>query len=359
MYGRKLCHHTSDVNVWTTRLAKLLVLLVPACQLGTDSRPGDNRGLLVGTFGVVDDLTWSTDGSELYFIEGMFRIRAVMANGSNMRTLYSSGVSVGDLRTTASKVYISTAKSGTPAEYYIVRIDPGSSADVDTVVTYTGSVQSIRFAVSADERFVAFGDSLFDVQAASQRALPRGEPWSFSPDGNLLLYDPAGASSTAEFALISTADLSSQPLPTASGVARPSLFAIGAHYWEDNDPKVLRVVTSAEQDRVQMFIQDMRTGSNRAIGAVTNPPAGLYTSGTISSDGSQAVVMIGAVFLWNELHAIDAQSLERTIVARVNGSAGTDYLAMSPSGARIAYVVFESSGSITNAGAPSVYVVDQ
>jgi hypothetical protein len=338
-------------------LPTLIWLLLPACSFGTDTKPADNRGRLVATFADVSDLTWSTDGSDLYFIEGMFRIRAVSASGDNLRTLYSSNISVGDIRAVANKLYLSVARIATPAEYYVVRIDPENPTDVDTVVTYSGQVQSHQFAVSADERFVAFGDSLFDVQAASQRALPKGDPWSFSPDGSQLLMDLDQQFGTFAFALVATSDGTSQPLSTATDVARPHLFAIGAHYWEGNDPKVLRIVISAERDHIQLSVRDVRTGANKAIESITNPPGGLYTAGAIADDGSRAVIMIGALFLWNELHAIDVQSGERTIVARVNGSPAMDQLAISSDASRIAYVVFEST-SIKSSGDATVYVVD-
>jgi hypothetical protein len=335
-----------------------VMCLLPACSLGTDSGLADNRGLLVAAYAEVAELAWSTDASELYFIEGAFRIRAVPANGSSIRTLYSSSVSLGDIRTVANKLYVSAAKAGTPAQHYIVRIDPGSPVDVDTVLTLFGTVRSHLFAVSADERFIAFGDSLFDLQTASRRGLPRGDPWSFSPDGSLLLYDLNETFSTAGFALIATSDGSSQSFSTATDLARPNLDTVGSHHWEGNDPKVLRIVISPERDHVQMSVQDVRTGANRAIGAVTNPPAGLYTAGTMSADGSRALVMIGAIFLWNELHTIDAQSLDRSIVARVTQAAGTDYLTISADGARIAYVVIESAG-IKTSGDAAVYVIEQ
>lgn len=357
MYGLKLGPHTSDVNVWTTRLAKWLVVLLPACQLGTDSKPADNRGVLVATFADVADLTWSTDGVELYFIEGIVRIRAVAANGDNLRTLYSSTISIGDIRAVANKLYFSVARIATPVEYYIVRIDPDNPTDVDTVVTYSGQVRSHQFAVSADERFVAFGDSLFDVQATSQRVLPRGDIWSFSPDGSQLLMDLDDQFLAYSFALVATSDGTSQPLSTATDVARPHLFTTGSHYWQGNDPKVLRLVISLERDHIQVSVRDIRTGANRAIESIANAPGGLFTSGAIADDGSRVVIMIGALFLWNELHAIDVQSGVRTIVARVNGSPAMDYLTVSPDASRIAYIVFESS-SIKSSGDAKVYVVE-
>ena len=69
------------------------------CSSGTEPEegPADNRGVLLATFNDIADLTWSTDGSEVYFIEGLFRIRAAPAAGGTMRTVYSSNISIGHI----------------------------------------------------------------------------------------------------------------------------------------------------------------------------------------------------------------------------------------------------------------------
>ncbi len=350
-------------SLFTAPLATLALSQLLGCSASTEPQgnggPPDDRGVEVSRWPAVLNLTWSTDGSELYFLEGYARIRAAKATALNQRTLYESSISLGTLRTAGNKLYVSTAMPGTPTRFRILRIDP-SNSNVETVLTYDGGPGSWLFAISADERFVAFGDSLFDLVSATKVALPRGLPWSFSPDGSLLLYELAQAGGgPTSFILIPTNGAASQPLGSASDIPGRTEFAVGAHHWNGNDPRFLRVTTTSDFKLVKAFVFDIRTGTNREIGSVSSDGASHGDFAAISADGKRAVVSIWSSE-WDQLHAIDTETLAEAVIATVNSDIDSwvEGLVLSPDGSRAAWVVTE--GSLATGTPPwttKVYVV--
>jgi hypothetical protein len=340
-------------------VATLISSSLLGCSLTSEPKgPAELRGTLLASFPDMVKLTWSTDGSELFFIEGISRVRAVSASGGNPRTLYSSNISIGHIEAVANKLYLSIAKPSSPIEYYIVRIDPGSSPlDVDTVLTYSGQVRNHLFSVSHDERFVAFGDSLFDVPAGTQRALSLGIPWSFSPDGSKLLYALETATPTSpSFLLVATSDGTSESLSPIDNVGTRGPFGTGAHYWDGNDPKVLRVVSTADRTRFRVFVQDLRTGTNQEIASIEGETSFPFSSVAVSRDGQRALISMGPFFSWNEIRAIDTQSGSSSVVARATGFSLIDYFVLSPNGNRAAYIFIEYEGLFDEAETMGVYV---
>jgi hypothetical protein len=331
----------------------LAALTLPGCEAPTAPEragPPEDRGSLVASYESVSGLTWSTDGSELYFIEGDFRIRAVAATGV-ARTVYTSSVSLGEIRAVANTVYLSVSNGGS-AGSRILRIDPATST-VEVVLTYSGQVRSHSFAVSADERYIAYEDSLFDRVAAIRWPLPMGQALSFSPDGSQLLYRLDGGT----FAIIATTHASVQTVNTPSDIARATWVGIGTHYWTGNDPKVLRVTFDHVGKTLAVFVFDLRTAVNTEIASVTGDISLFLAIATVSTDGKQAAIWIGPG-LWSELHMIDTDVLSRTVVAAVNGGVFTSVteVVLSPDANRIAYVVSEGSAFFTP-GTAKVYVV--
>jgi hypothetical protein len=344
-------------HLFTASLALLL-----GCSGITEPErgPANDRGVLIARYPDVSDLTWSADGSEVYFIEGYVRIRAALANGSGVRTLYSSTTSLGHISAAANKLYLSVYAGNTPPRYQILRIDPSgtSAANVETALVYGGGqVRSHRFAISADARFLAFGDSLFDLTTATRRALPKGEAWSFSPDGSQLLYQLEGTGAPGPMVLIATADLGSVTLNTPTDVARNSYVSVGEHYWNGNDPKFLRVTTNESLKQLKAFVFDGRSAADREIASITTDFGLLNKQGAISPDGSRAVVWLGPFLDWSELHMIQTESLARSVVAAVNARSSivVDNVVLSQDGSRAAYIVYEDM-TFGSSGTTSIYV---
>jgi hypothetical protein len=319
--------------------------------------PADDRGRLLSSFDDIKELTWSTDGTEVYFIEGLFRIRAAPVAGGTARVLYDSNISIGYILAAANKLYVSVATIGAPQGWRILRIDPASN-EVDTVLFRSGYVGSALFAVSNDERFVAFGDSLYDLVAATQRALPvdqMSNPWTFSPDGSQLIYESPGT-----LKRIATADLYVQAWPAAAGAELGTgLSSIGPHAWDGNDPQLLRVVPDAASKHVDVFIVDANTGARREIAAIDKESVFSYQV-AMSANGERVAIVLGPQFRWVQLHSIDTETGDEAIAATVssNLSPFVTSVVVSPDGTRAVYRLFEAGTSLGTTGIAKLYVVD-
>lgn len=321
--------------------------------------PADDRGRLLASFDEIKELTWSTDGTEVYFIEGLFRIRAAPVAGGSARILYDSNISISYILAAAGKLYVSVAHIGPPSEQgsRILRIDPGNG-DVDTVLFRSGSVGSWLFAVSNDERFVAYGDSLYDLVASTQRALPAeplGHPWTFSPDGSQLLYESAGT-----LKRIATADLAAQALPAPAGVELGAgVFSVGPHAWDGNTPQLLRIVTDAPAKHIDAFIVDANTGGQRQIASIDKESVRDYEV-AMSPNGERVAIWLGPQFRWVQLHCIDTETSTEEIVATVSSNLApfVNSVVVSPDGTRAVYRLFEIGSALGATGVPRVYVVD-
>jgi hypothetical protein len=326
------------------------------CVLFTEPRdlsPADDRGAHVASASSVASLTWSTDGTELYFVDAALTLRAVPATGGTARTVYTSSVSLGHVSAVANRVYVSLPTTG---GWQIRRVDP-ANGNATTVVNYTGTVASSLFAVSQNERFVAVGDSLYDVVAGTQQALPDGIPWSFSPDGSQLLFEAQLTAGTTGLRLIATSDAAVATLSSPSDIAARTGETIGAHYWAANDPKFLRIVENLAKTDVQALAHDGRTGTNSHLITIAGISSAWSRKAAVSAGGSRVGIWLGP-FDWVQLHVIDAETLRDAVVATVKSSVTVpevEALVLSPDASRAAYVVYEASA--VSATATRVYVV--
>jgi hypothetical protein len=336
------------MKVWIAYAA----LVTLGCGGGTEPNgPADNRGVFIAEFPEIEDLTWSTDGTELYFIEGAFRIRAASPNAGGSRILHATDVRFGHIATAANKVWASVAANSAGTASRVLRIDPGNG-DVDTLLFRSG-VGTFHIAVSHDERFVAYGDTLYDLVMTTRRALPRGTPWSFSPDGSQLLYELKPASGLPTLVLFATGDLSTQEFTTPDNIAGRTPFSIGAHYWDGNDPKFLRVERTA--DLAEAFITDALSGEERQIAEIDNAGLNLGNPAAISADGSRMGIWL-RTSRWEQMHSVETDAAESTIVATVvSVFALVNVVLLSPDGSRAAYRVNEG-GTFTGESVSKVYV---
>jgi hypothetical protein len=315
--------------------------------------PSDNRGMRVAGFPEIEHLTWSTDGTEVYFIEGAFRLRASLASGAGSRILYATDVRIGHIFVGSARLYVSVPTTNAGTASRVLRINP-VNAHIDTVLFRSGA-GTYPIAVSDDERFLAYGDTLYDLEMATQRALPKGTPWSFSADASQLLYElqPPGALSSS-FVLIATDDLSSQAV---SGPAEPlgeNRVTTSSHYWEGNEPKFLQVVRTAGV--AEVFIVDGISGSERHLASIDSAGTAFSIPAAISADGRRAVVWTSAPRS-QKLHRIDTETLATTIVATF--AAVLDFVEevhLSRDGVRAAYLVF-GGGSFSGNATRQVYIV--
>jgi len=113
--------------------------------------------------------------------------------------------------------------------------------------------------VSADERFVAANGRIYNLQAGTQIDFACSKPRGFSPDATqLLCQGPFGSGTQASFALISTADGTSQQLPSTNAVG----FYFG-HRWVGNSPQLLAYAVDNRMTRIYEI--DGVTGATRDV----------------------------------------------------------------------------------------------
>jgi hypothetical protein len=141
--------------------------------------------------------------------------------------------------------------------FRVSRINPATGA-VEILITapWHGGNYVV---VSADERFVAADGRIYNLQAGTQIDFACSKPRGFSPDATqLLCQGPFGSGTQASFALISTADGTSQQLPSTNAVG----FYFG-HRWVGNSPQLLAYAVDNRMTRIYEI--DGVTGATRDV----------------------------------------------------------------------------------------------
>ena len=251
----------NHIQIRPTRLIIGSLALLAASGCAGTSGPGapENRGVLLATVdGGFSRLAWSSDGTQLIFATSN-ALSAISVSTHAVRQLDASpSITILDLRSAGEWIYFAAAVAtgSTDSNFRVSRVSPTAGA-VEILLTkpWNGSEYVV---VSDDERFLVANQVLYDVQAATQIALPAGRPIGFSPDGTQLLYyqRPAG-SSTDSPTLISTADGSSSQALHAT-----SSFYSG-HRWEGNSPQLIDF--GLDNGTLRLFEIDGVTGATHDL----------------------------------------------------------------------------------------------
>lgn len=333
---------------WAIRLrhliASLTLLTLGGCGDSSGPKVQEDLGVQLLPIGFYNNgLIWTRDGTELVYKTpgdgpntsalkavnvSTLAVRQLVAPGTFISTVLRSGI--------GERIYFGIPPTGDPPNFRVSRVHPVSGV-VESLITtlYTGDDDFME--ISADERFLAIGRLLFDLQTGAQTSLPPGLPFGFSPDGTKLLYylDVAGAS-TPSPTLISTADGSYQPLHSTG------YFHL-AHRWEGNSPQLLRTDSefiSGNNYTVRLSEIDGVTGVTRDIAqfsttGYTDPYAVNW-----SFDGRTLAAWIQQDSRTN-LYVIRSGNVP-TLVASVTGPPGPPVF--SPSGSSIAYFYYHPNG---------------
>jgi hypothetical protein len=346
-----------------------------------DVEPADDRGPRLASVWWADDLTWHPTGIELFYRDPFTnRVSSVTPGLATVRVVYAS--LAGTITQTSSfgiTTWISTAVyylqrpgPGTalylfetpPSQDQIVQIDPAGGTPVTNVILARPrkDVFPRGVAVSSTGRFVAFGaghgpGELNETANGAVTALPPGEPLSFSPDGQLLLYRTASG-----LQLISTMDVSSRELQLPGLPLEYSIYGTTGvvHFWRGNDPQVLLAdtLTSSGRKAWRISVYNSATGNTRELALIPYGRAAFRNLlGAVSPGGERLVVWDNVsgdqrvLRLYTIRLAGGGPAIAATVDAR-NGSQPAPYIrsmAFSPDGHQLAYSLRHQSLAEPNA----------
>ncbi len=339
----------NDIRMSPLRFTIASFALLATAGCGDSSGPGepeDPGTLLVPSGYHSGDLVWTRDETQLAYV-----VRTAV-NGANVDLLKAVSVSTRIVRqlnesptienlvrsSGGERIYFGTfisPPSGSVDNFRVSRIHPTSGLLEIVATTRAGDL-----VVSADERFLASGRRLHDLQTGAQIALPDGgTPIDFSPDGTQLLYSTGNFSST----LISTADGSLRPLHSTDDF-------YSAHRWEGNSPLLLKADIS-DNSTVRVSEIDGVSGVARNIAQFDG--TFIFKDANWSADGRVLGIWIqrGTKFDGTDRHYLYVVRSGNTpaVVANVTGTPARPVL--SPSGNSVAY--FHSRGG---AGLGALYL---
>jgi hypothetical protein len=268
-------------------IASLAFIAAIACADSTGPGAPDNPGVAVVPLTVNGPrhLVWTEDGTEIVYSD-FTALNAVDVSTHAVRQLDASVVISVARGRANGRIYFGTQPGGGP-NLLVRRVDPAASS-AETVLTTLQAGSEDFMEVSPDERFLAIGSRLFDLQTNTQPNLPSGLPYGFSPDATKLLYyaDVPGVDIPSP-TLISTMDRSSQALHSTD------YFPI-AHRWVGNSPQLLKidyVNKNGYFNKVRLSEIDGVTGVSRDI-AEFSVAAGNPFSTSWSSDGQTLATWI-------------------------------------------------------------------
>lgn len=332
-----MCH----IQARPTRFLIASLALLAAAGCGDSTSPGDAEDpglLLVPTSYHGAGPVWTRDGTEVLYVlrttlnqKEAALLRAVNPSTRAVREL---GVfpPIGHLvrSTGGERIYFGnfiSPPSGSVGNYQVSRVHPTSG-----LVEIVAAGDSRGVAVSGDERLLAVGRRLYDLEAGTTLVLPAGAPIDFSPDGTQLLYSPDA--NPFAVTLISTADGSSQPLHSDEG---DSFIPHIAHRWEGNSPKLLRTDHNDDFSAVRVFEIDGVTGATQDIAQFRGNAVG--QGANWSPDGNVLAMWIATGAFSDEparkiLYLIRPGNAPE---ARANVAAHPGQAVFSPNGNSIAY----------------------
>ena len=307
--------------------------LVAAGGCGDSTSPGEPEDPGVSILPAAyysGSLVWTRDGTGLVYV-----VRTTV-NATEAALLRVLSISEGTVRQldvfppigglvrspAGERVYFGNSispPSGSTDNYQISRVHPTSGFLEIVTTTRAGD-----FAVSSDERFLAVGRYLYDLQTGARITLATGIPIDFSPDGTQLLYYPFSSSSPT---LIATADGTSRPLHSTG-------LHI-AHRWQGNSPQLLEVDDNFE-GTVHVSEIDGVTGATISLGQI--PGHSFFPAANWSPDGR-------VLAIWVTLGPLDGPTREYlylirdgnapAILANTSGAPGRPIF--SPDGHSVAY----------------------
>jgi len=329
-------------------LGSLALLAATGCGDSTSPGEPEDPGTQLVPIGYLGaGPVWTRDGTELLYIlrttinqKEAALLRAVNPSTRSVRELGAFpriGRLVGS--TGGERIYFGNFISPPSAagNYQISRLHPtlGQQEIVATVDASTDNDAGL--AVSGDERFLAVGRHLYDLQTGTRIDLPTGTPIEFSPDGSQLLYYSTTLSpTTSSPTLISTADGSAKPLHSTTGDA---LSLYGGHRWQGNSPQLVGTAHNDAFTSVRVFEIDGVTGATQDIAQFRG--YALFTPATWSPDGNVLAIWI-ATGAPSDAPAREILYLIRpgNVPAAVGNVAGVPgQPVFSPSGNSIAYFI--------------------
>ena len=325
----------------STKQIVFLSLFLAACgdQGPHDNRGPEDRGTLV--LDHVDEQyvggpIWTKDGSEVVFAAG--GLKAVNVSTHAVRVL-DPGPFIEIAARGDEWIYFTVALPNAPANgpsFRLSRVRP-SQTGVENIALPAQNLGS-TVVVSRDERWIALGGLLIDMQNGTTRPLPgNGEPLGFSRDGTRLLSRVLGTTGFS-YVLIATADGSSQPVPSGT----PS-FLMGFR-WVEGSPQFLDLRGPPGQSNYQLSEIDGISGTTRPLWESTDLISVFFAKW--SDDGQTLAVWVakGLGPTRNELTLLRTGA-QPTVVAKVDASVGTP--AISPAGSSIFYPVYTATGLFT------------
>jgi hypothetical protein len=294
---------------------------------------------------------WTRDGTEVLYVlrttvnqKEAALLKAVSISDPAIRQL-GEFQRIGELvRSTAGdRLYFGNFVSppSTAGNYQVIRLHPTLGQQEIVATVDASSDNDAGVAVSGDERFLAVGRHLYDLQTGTRIDLPTGTPIEFSPDGTQLLYYSTTTSTptsplTTSPMLISTADGSAQPLhPTNSDANSLDLV----HRWRGNAPLLLGTDHNDGFSAVRVFEINGLTGESQDIAQFRGNAFSMAASW--SPDGNVLAIWIATGDFFDE----SARSILYLIrpgnapaaVGNVAGLPGQPVF--SPSGNSIAYFI--------------------
>ena len=252
-------HIQTGLGRWL--IASIAFLATTACGDSSGTGAPDDPGVLLAANVVgPTDLVWTRDGSEVVYATTTALNAVSVATRVERHLVADASISIKAVSSAGDRIYYGAVVTPPPpaaVNFRISRVNPTTGAvEILVTVPWRGGEYIL---VSADERFVVADGRIYNLQAGTQIDLTCQRSRGFSPDGTKILCQTAPQSaSDASFALISTADGTSQQLPLTTGVG----FYFG-HRWEGNSPQLLN--STFDNGVTTIFEMDGVTGVKRDV----------------------------------------------------------------------------------------------
>jgi hypothetical protein len=244
-------------------IASIAFLAMTACG-GNSSGPGapDDPGVLLASNVVgSDDLVWTRDGSEVVYATATSLNAVTVATRVERHLVTDAAISIKAIGSAGDRIYYGAVITPAPpaaANFRVSRVNPTTGV-VEILISIPWRGGEYIF-VSADERFVVADGRIYNLQAGTQIDLACNRIRGFSPDATrLLCQGPFGSGTQAPFALISTADGTSQQL-----TATTALGLYFGHRWEGNSPQLLDF--ASDNGITTIYEINGVTGTTRDVG---------------------------------------------------------------------------------------------